>query len=1233
MGNTPFYNLFYLEPGTDTADFLDADERRFKTLDSQLYSLYQLFGNGIIEDGTNNNKSWRVETFSDYNKFTQVSITPGKGHVSYNAAETIASKTINLPVLPSGVLDIKVWIYAVKNDFTPVTKDVDFIASLVRIDDTENYINVGGIDVDTVNSTISVFDTDRQVLSLFNSISDIIYRHKHIGGAANPAPIDLSSETTNKLSGENIENLDLSTVTRGKLSANRLPTISHFSLTDKGSLNHSQIDGLLEQYSNPIENYTLSDFSIANRLQTLIALKKQSGFEYIDSTQLNTIVYVPGIWPNTRSNASVGITANFSDYNIPSSLIGATIIDGTPRTSGSGISARTSDQVFADNRVYTSKRDFETAKNYNQANNLGFFENIKISGTTQDDSSGYFTISTPLNFEAIEQPVVNIFNNSSGWYRGINTISNYSGGSVSVDTRLYSYKMFDNPILMNEVSNIGIGFSVGLGTSLSKIGQIYMYLVLGSDTDDPNFTNDVKVTFDSGQYYPTTGPSSLYLSSADGTEIGYKVFDDTTDSASIGSSIYKNIELSNLWPAQFRSSIKGLGFYWSSLKGWNPEKSINFYLRTPNDDQVNPSPYNYDELQIARRSSSSNLSSAIFTWNESLFAGTGKFLFRFDSGNTNTVYNALQWNTDEPSGTDFNISTRTDLSSSLFYDLNNIDYTSNLSSGYLNTNSNKGRYLDVLLTLSSDSTKAFSPSVNDLRILFSSVGTGGTKIYNSRFSNFDSRQTGWDTETYYSKNISFGSTYIDDNKLKNKLIIADTSTVGNWIYLRNNSAISVDLNNNETTYEDGIDANNLSTMLSPVQIYEKSITTGFNKPTDFQQLEDGSNIYCDTGNDRILLFDSSGNLTKVIQGNLRLKQKTRDFVALAGYLNVSARKLWIALSQNISTTSPYDPTRIYIVYDNNTIRIDDTRIDKNLTGLSDTVSGNSATLEITFVDNDLGKALATSISNARNKKIHIESGAFTNGGSLPNTTGIGAGSTSTVVRSTNNSLTYFTQLNSTYAGSLTTSTGLPITTLDATEDLDYNDDNLIPTESLLAPNEQIGDVEIDIYVGPIFFRNIYNPISVHYSNNRILIVQPFENSILCFNDDSELSLNYSIPSDVFSFVDNKLGSVFEIENGLILVGTPAYANTYGQLFKYKVLEGMIEVRLNFEGLDVVKAMPGPNSDNFYVLLDDSFNQGINTRLKLVDSTGNIISTWGENYELIHPKGLKLMTNNDILVSE
>lgn len=1233
MGNTPYYNLGYLEPGQDLSKNLDLDELRFKTIDNQLYAIFTLFKNGIIEDGSNNNISWRVSTYSDSNKFLKVSVSSGKGHVSFKAAETSISKDVLLPVLPVEVENVKIWIYAVQNSDTLITKDVDFIASITQITDTDNYINVGGVIVNQTQNTITVFEDERQVLSFYNSLSDIIYRHKHIGGSANPAPINLSSETTNKLSGENIENLNLATVSKGKLSASRLSKIDHNLLENVGALSHNQIESLLEQNISLDETYRLSDLSIANRLQALIALKKQSGFEYIDSTQLNTIVYVPGIWPNSNSNSSVGTTSNFKDTDVPANLTQAIVYDSSPYTSGNGISSSTSDLVFTDIKTYSTKNDFENAKIYNQNNNLGLYENIKISGSIGETEDGFFTLSTPLNFRSIEQPVDNIFDESSGWYKATHTSSNFSNGSVSVDTKLFSYKIFDNPIAMNETSNIGIGFSVGLGTTLSKIGQIYMYLILGTDVD-PKFNDDIKITFDSGQYFPSTSTSTLYLSSTDGTEIGYKIFDDLTESSSIGSSIYKNIILDDLWPSEYRTSIKGLGFYWSSSKGWNPEKSISFHLRTPNDDQVNPIPYNYDDLQAARKSSASNSSSSIFIYNETLFAPSGNFLIRFDSGFENTVYNLLQWDGEEPNNTELSITSRTDINSSTFYELSNIDKTTSLSSGTFNVLSNQGRYIDVLFNFSSDPSNVHSPKIKEFKLHYTTVGTGNTKTFNSKYSDFTAGQTGWFTENYYSKNIGYGSTYTEDGKNKNKMFIANTSTIGNWIYLKNNSAVSADLENNESTYEDGVSSLNLTNYLTPVQIYEKSSNVGFKTPKDYIELEDGSNIYCDTLNDRILHFDLDGSIKRLIQGNIRLNQKERDFVALGAYFNPNVRKIWIALSQNISLDSPYDPTKIYIVYDNSTIRLDDARIDQNNTGLYEPISGKSATLEITFENTNIGKALVESISSARNKYVRIEKGAFTNGGFSENTVGISTSVITNNLQKTLNSLTYFTYLSdSNYSGTLTTSTGVPFTITPVIEDLDFNDDSVVPTVNILGPADQIDDITIDMYEGPIYFRNIYNPISVNYSLNKIIIAQPAVKSIVAYNDDEDLTTKYSVPYEVAPFIDSKLGSVYEISEGLLLIGLPGVNNNNGTLLKYRVSGGLSEVKLVFENLDVVKAVPGPNIDTFYVLFDDVLNSGVDSRLKLINSTGNIISTWGENLEIIHPKGLRVVSNNDILVSE
>jgi hypothetical protein len=277
----------------------------------------------------------------------------------------------------------------------------------------------------------------------------------------------------------------------------------------------------------------------------------------------------------------------------------------------------------------------------------------------------------------------------------------------------------------------------------------------------------------------------------------------------------------------------------------------------------------------------------------------------------------------------------------------------------------------------------------------------------------------------------------------------------------------------------------------------------------------------------------------------------------------------------------------------------------------------------------------TSIANARTKKVRMDSGAVTNGGSLENSVGLGKETTALPVRKTNNSLTYINPINTTtFSGLATTSTGVPVTIKDEVSTTDFNDDSIIPTDNLLGPDNQSTNVSINIYQGPIYFRNIYNPISVQYSLSKIIIAQPFTSSIVAYNDNAALTTAWTVPYDVASFIDTKLGSVYEISDGVVLVGTPSVdTDNNGKLIKYRVINGLIETKLIFTNLDVVKALPGPVQDQYYVLLDDQILNGINTRLKLIDSSGNVISTWGENYELIHPKGLRLLSNNNILVSE
>lgn len=1221
MGNTPIYGFGYIEPNQDLSENIDLDELRFKAIENQMFNLYQIFKNGIIEEDPSI-PSWRIQTYANEFRLTKITITSGKGFVSYKAGKTTASKDITLPTIPTTVGISKVYVYAYENANTAVTGDVDFTASLTQINDTVNYISLGYLEINIAANQINLFETNRQDITLFSSLSYLIKNHKHIGGSGNPAPIDLSTEVKNKLTSENISSVDASKINQGILDSARLPSISHNNLEDKGNLSHDQLETALLAIANNDANDKMSDISIANRLQMLVALKKTGGvgFTYIDSSQINTITYVPGIFPNTASNASTGNSANFKQTtSVPSQYTLATIYDSAPYSSGSGISGSVTSSSFVGDKSFVVQNDFLQAKTI--ASSLGstnnsFFSNIKISGSA---TTGSFTIDTPLNYTTLSQPVASIFDTSGSWDTGLVFTTSYASNKVKVDTSLYAYTLFNQPVSLSFDSKIGIGWSAGLGETGAALGKIYMFLVVGNGSTDPGLVYDQKIDFAPNT---GTGSSSIFIS----PPTNVKIFDDTTYGFIGSTATYQSINLSDFGDSSLKSSVLGFGFYFSTDQGWNAEKQIKFELLTPTDSQINASGNN-DELVLARRNPVDQTSS-VFTWNDIYRYKNANFLLRFDSGNVNTQYNQIQYDIDVPSGTKYTIQSRSNSSSDLFYNLKTVSET-DVIIATPNTNSSTGRYFDVLFTLYANEFQSLTPTVNNLRINYSSVGSATTRAYDRNITDTTNQKFGWVSDVYYNKNAGYGNTNSDNT---NYLKIFDTTNVGNWVYLRSNNLISAANNVTETTIEDGIDNGIFRNYLTPNQIFMKSTNYGLDTPTDYQSLPNGGNVICDTKNDRIILTDIDGNFTKVIQGNIRLKLISRDFVALSASFNPDTRKIYIAFSQNISFV---DLTKIYINFDNISVRGDDTRLSGEYL---DPIFDVSSTYVFTIKDTVEGQTLNTAIKNALTKKVRLDKGCFTNAGfSINRNTNLSATIPTSNVSTTNRTQQFVAGISTSITGTPSVTSGLPSVTTTVNSITDYNGDGVVSTTAIYGPNSQVDNVILDLLQGPIYFANIYNPISVQYveSSSSIVIAQPHSKSVVCYKDDINLTTNWAITSDIVNYYDNKLGSAYLLSSGNVLLASPAIdTNDTGKLQVYNISNGYIETKLTFNN-DVVKALPGPASDysNFYVLTDDVINFGANSRLHLVNNSGTILSTWGDNNELFHPKGMKIIANDNILISE
>ena len=117
MGNTPIYGFGFIEPNQDLSENIDLDELRFKSIENQMFNLYSIFKNGIIETDPNT-PSWRIQTYANDFKLTKISVTSGEGFVSYKAARTTSPKDVNLPNIPSDLNVSRVFVYAYENDQT-----------------------------------------------------------------------------------------------------------------------------------------------------------------------------------------------------------------------------------------------------------------------------------------------------------------------------------------------------------------------------------------------------------------------------------------------------------------------------------------------------------------------------------------------------------------------------------------------------------------------------------------------------------------------------------------------------------------------------------------------------------------------------------------------------------------------------------------------------------------------------------------------------------------------------------------------------------------------------------------------------------------------------------------------------------------------------------------------------------------------------------------------------------
>lgn len=1270
MKKTRIYGLGYFEAGDRTSELLDIDINRFQTIDRNIYHLYSIFGNGVLTDKIPT--SWELRPPSDRSKF-QVLVLPGEGHVAWKYCSTDQSVTIDLP-LSLSTFPVKYFIYATANATTPSLGTVDFVASLVEINNPNNFVGLGTVTINVSQSTntnsgytFSFTDEGRVEIELIKTLENYINRHVHKGGSKNPSQIDLRNHVTGKLSGEFIENLDASKITKGTISAERLPQIDHNDLSNKGTLTHTEIDSLLANLNYPTTS-RLSDIFIANMLQLTLALKKQTDLEYIDKNLINVIMYQPGYnkYPNgTTDDSFVAFYENFDTVTslTPVPLSGVTepfvpeqialakidktnhqIVGGNPT------------EISADNVFWRTDNDFQNV--YDETVGTGS-DNSKFIEIIGSDDPAYFTLKKPYGFINFANDYsTGTFPSADGWKFGFVITSESEDDQIAADA--YRYRVFRGSsgqtvsYDLTGVNKFGISYRV-----FDAETDVYIYLVF-RDNVGGEAVNLLEIT---GQN--TTTPVTFYKSQN-------VLLYDSSSNEDMEEEDIKSFNISSFTTNQLQlKNVIGFGFKY--VRDYNLK--IRLLTAETNDQAAKLSTSEFSRAQFARvndieeENHVAQPDSSVFVWNELYYYPKGQLIFRFEDLLGSPNYTTVYTDSFEPLNSNINIFTKIGTSEGAGI------YQSLRSDGSIVPGT--GDYISIKVELESLGDRTVAPTVDLVALTYVRAGESNGKTWdttaefqnegrtflNVAFANFASFETLDDPNGNYLK--------IDTiDQVGSFRFIKHSSTGQGRYYNATDSTETIIYNNMNGPITSGSGLSGLYS--TPNQIWNKQIN-GLGKARDAFVLSNNHIVFADTDNDRVVEVDSEGYFVRAIQGNLRLKRNTRDLVALTSYYNPVLGYLYICFSQYIRYSSSLS-SNIKIQYGDQIITFDTPGVtvsffkpvtsnpsvanngagngkpDLNSSGRTTFNESKSPTLIVSFTD-----SLKTIINSWDPTQIYvyIEQGVITSYGSdqIP----YSAPSTSTDPNNGTNLPSYIELPKKLYknvgTGPLASTKfvsykGL-ITDPPVILDGDFDDSGTEPTETstqLLFPEQDFNRVKI--FVGNVVMDNLYSPVSIQViDSNEWVVASAGEYSVSRYSSNGFAIEGFRIPYSTIAFTEGKGGSAYlkNIGNNLnsrkLFIAAPSQSadSTDGKIvFINQYLQGTnyrntIVFSLNTLALDAVRVLPDPDNLSFWVALDDSTNNGISSQLVKYDSAGNTKLVWGPGF-VQRPTGLSFSPSGDILIS-
>ena len=343
---------------------------------------------------------------------------------------------------------------------------------------------------------------------------------------------------------------------------------------------------------------------------------------------------------------------------------------------------------------------------------------------------------------------------------------------------------------------------------------------------------------------------------------------------------------------------------------------------------------------------------------------------------------------------------------------------------------------------------------------------------------------------------------------------------------------------------------------------------------------------------------------------------------LNSYYNPNVGKLYINFSQYVSITSATNAT---LVSGKQSIKLSETGVN---VVLFNPIDGKSATVVATF-----NASLKTKINSwSSDVKLIVQNGAFSyvgsDGGTLSEST------TTTDICQALNFIEISSNLSFTGEGKCLT--GISQYTDTISDSADFNKDGQIVTSSLYGPDQTLltssNTLTINVLVGNIYMTNILEP--VHATTNKYgyyVISNISDDSIVALNSSGETV--WSVPSTVCTFVENKLGGAVELSSENLLVALPSAAsdNAGRIMVLNRIADNTILTSINVNG-DAIKAIEDPSYDSYWVIVDDVKNDGKQSRLIKLNSSGELTYSWGVG-TLTHPTGLKMLGNSTLVVSE